>query len=99
MEAKEDRKNKAASTRGKGKKKDRKKAPKESKAGASGQGAGKSAAGPAGNQGKPVAPDLLNNPEAKGRGLITGHQEEEEPAARLKTIQRGECSRQKMPDS
>jgi hypothetical protein len=99
VEAKGDRKSKAASTRGKDKKKDRKKAPKESKARASGQGAGKSAVGPAGHQGKPAVPDLLSNPEAKGRGLITGRQEEEEPAARSKTTPRVECSGQKMPDS
>jgi hypothetical protein len=74
VEAKEDRKSKAASTRGKDEKKDRKKALKESKAGASGQGAGKSAAGSTGNQGKPAASDLLSNPEAKGRGLVTGGQ-------------------------
>jgi hypothetical protein len=76
-EATEDRKGKAASAKGKDKKKDRKKTHKEGRARISGQEAGKSAAGPAGNLGKPSAPDLLSNPEAKGRGLITGRQEEE----------------------
>ncbi len=71
MEAKEDLKSKAASTRGKDKKKDRKKALKESKAGAGVQGAGKSVADLTSNQGKQAAPDLLSNPEAKGRGLVT----------------------------
>jgi hypothetical protein len=72
MEAKEDLKGKAASTRGKDKKKDRKKALKESKAGAGVQGAGKSAADPTSNQGKQAAPNLISDPEAKGRGLVTG---------------------------
>ncbi len=98
-EATEDRKGKAAPTKGKDKKKDRKKARKEEKIGTSGQEAGMSAAGPAGNLGKPAAPDLLSNPEAKGRGLISSRQEEEEPAARSKTTLRGECSGRKMPDS
>jgi hypothetical protein len=98
-EGKEDLKGKAASTRSKNKKKGRKKALKESKAEAGLQGAGKSAAGPISNQGKQAAPDLLSNPEAKGRGLVTGNREEEESATRLETTPRGECSGQKMPDS
>ncbi len=98
-EAKEDLKSKAASTRGKDKKKGRKKALKESKAGAGVQGAGKSTADLTSNQGKQAAPDLLSNPEAKGRGLVTGNREEEEPATRSKMTPRGECSGQKTPDS
>jgi hypothetical protein len=98
-EATEDRKGKTSSARVKDKKKDRKKAHKESKAGTSRQEAEKNAAGPAGHQEKPAAPDLLSNPEAKGMGLVTGHPEEEEPAARSRTTPRGECSGQKMPDS
>jgi hypothetical protein len=99
VEAKEDQKSKAASTKGKDKKKDRKKALKESKAGAGGQGAGRGAAGRAGNQGKPVVPDPLSNPEAKGRGLVTGSEEGEEPSTRSKSTPSGECSGQKIPDS
>jgi hypothetical protein len=99
MEAKEDLKSKAASTRGKDNKKGRKKALKEGKAGAGVQGAGKSAADPTSNQGKQAAPDLFSNPEAKGRGLVSGSREEEEPVTRSKTTPRGECSGQKMPDS
>ncbi len=98
-EATEDQKGKAAPARGKDKKKDRKKARKEGKVRTSGQEAGRSAAGPASNLGKPAAPDLLSYPEAKGRGLITGRQEEEEAAARSKTTLTGECSGQKTPDS
>jgi hypothetical protein len=94
-----DRKDKTASAKGKAKKKDRKKAHKEGKVRTSGQEAGKSAAGPAGNLGKPAAPDHLSNPEAKGRGLIAGRQGEEEPATSSKTTLRGECSGQEMPDS
>jgi hypothetical protein len=99
MEAKEDLKSKAASTRGKDKKKDRKKALKESKTGAGVQGVMKSTADPTSNQGKQAAPDILSNPEAKGRGLVTGSREEEEPATRSKTTPRGECSGQKRPYS
>ncbi len=98
-EGKGDLKGKAAPPRGKDKKKGRKKAPKESKAKAGVQGAGKSAADPTSNQGKQAAPDLLSNPEAKDRGLVTGNREEEESATRSKTTPRGECYRQKTPDS
>ncbi len=68
VEATEARKDKTASAKGKAKKKDRKKAHKESKARTSGQEAEKSAAGPAGNLGKPAAPDLLSNPELRAGG-------------------------------
>jgi hypothetical protein len=98
-EATEDQKSKTASARGKDKKKDRKKAHRESKAETGEQGAKRNAAGPAGHQGKLAAPDLLSNPEAKGRGLVASHQEGEEPAARPRKTPRGECSGQKTPDS
>jgi hypothetical protein len=88
VEVKEDLKGKTASARGKDKKKDRKKALKESKAEAGMQGAGKSAAVPTSSQGKQVAPDLLSNPEAKCRGLVTDSQEEEKTAARSATTPR-----------
>ncbi len=98
---KEDLRGKAASTKGKEKKRSKKKALKEGKAvkenGA--QGEGKGAAGPASNQEKQTAPDLLGNPVAKGRGLVAGDRVEEEPVTRSQTTSRGECSGQKMPDS
>jgi hypothetical protein len=43
--------------------------------------------------------DLLNNPEAKGRGLGAGNREKKEQVTRPQATSRGECSRQKMPDS
>jgi hypothetical protein len=60
---------------------------------------GKNTAGLTSNQGKQAAPDLLSNPEAKGRGLVAGNREKEESVTRSKTTPRGECSGQKMPDS
>ncbi len=97
----EDPRGKTAPARGKDKKKNRKKALKEKKAVAE-SGAHreeKSGASLVSNQGKQAAPDLLSNPEAKGRGLTTGNRAEEEPAPRPRTTPRGECSGQKMPDS
>jgi hypothetical protein len=44
------------------------------------------------------APDIVNNPEAKGRGLVGCDQEKKEQAARLQTTSGGECSGQKTPD-
>ncbi len=98
---KEDSRGKTAPARGKDKEKNKKKALKENKAVAESgaQREEKSAAGLTNNQGKQAAPDLLSNPEAKGRGLVTGNQTEEEPMPRSKTTPRGECSGQKMPDS
>jgi hypothetical protein len=43
--------------------------------------------------------DLLNNPEAKGRGLATNDGERTEQVAESQTTSRGECSKQKTPDS
>jgi hypothetical protein len=63
------------------------------------QGKGRGAAGLTSNQGRQAAPDLLSNPEAKGRGLVAGDREKEESVTRSKTTPRGECSGQKMPDS
>jgi hypothetical protein len=101
VEGKEDLKGKAASAKGKEKKKSKKKALKEGKAvkeyGAREE--GKGAACPTSNQEKQTAPDLLSNPEAKGRGLVAGNRVEEEPATGSQTTSRGECSGQKMPDS
>jgi hypothetical protein len=101
MGGKENMTSEAASAKGKDKKKSKKKALKESKVvkenGA--QGEGKSAAGLTSKQGKQAAPDLLSNPEAKGRGLVAGDRVEEESMTRSTTTSRGECSGQKMPDS
>jgi hypothetical protein len=101
MEGREDLRGKAVPAEGKDKKKSKKKALKENKAVAESevQRKEKSAAGPTSSQGKQAAPDLLSNPEAKGRGLVTGERAEEESTRRSKTTPRGECSGQKMPDS
>jgi hypothetical protein len=53
----------------------------------------------ASKQEKQVAPDLLSNPEAKGRVLINNDRTETESMPGLKTTSRGECSGQKKPDS
>jgi hypothetical protein len=50
-------------------------------------------------QEKQAAPNLLSNPEAKGRGVINDGRPETESMPRSKTTSRGECSGQKMPDS
>jgi hypothetical protein len=47
---------------------------------------------------KQTAPDLVNNPEAKGRGLIDGRQEKKEQVAGSQATSGGECSGQKTPD-
>jgi hypothetical protein len=101
IEGEEDSRGKTAPAKGKDKKKNRKKALKESKAVAESgaQREEKSVAGLANNQGKQAAPNLLSNPEAKGRGLTTGNRSEEESVPRSKTTSRGECSGQKMPES
>jgi hypothetical protein len=82
-------------------KKKEKKALKKSKA-AKGNGeqeGEKGAAGLTSNLERQTALDLLNNPEAKGRGLVASNREKKEPVTRSQTISRGECSGQKMPDS
>jgi hypothetical protein len=101
MESKEDLRGKAAPAKGKDKKKSKKKALKENKAVAESEVSGeeKSVAGPTSSQGRQGAPDLLSNPEAKGRGLVAGEWAEEESMRRSKTTPRGECSGQKVPDS
>ncbi len=79
-------------------KKKEKKALKKGKAakGDGGQEGEKGAAGLASNPEKQTALDLLNNLEAKGRGLIASDREKKEPVTRSQTTSRGECSRQKM---
>ncbi len=93
----------AASSKGKEKKRSQKKEKKalrksETKKGASGQEWKERAVGPACNVEKQAALDLLNNPEAKGRGLVAGHHGEKEQATRSQATSGGECSGQKMPD-
>jgi hypothetical protein len=94
----------AASARGKKKKRNEKKEKKalgKSKMDkeTSGQEREMGATGQANGLGKQTALDLLNNPEAKGRGLVDGSQEKKEQASGPQATSRGECSGQKMPDS
>jgi hypothetical protein len=44
------------------------------------------------------APDPAHNPEAKGRGLAEGSQQEKERVTRPQATSGGECSGQKIPD-
>jgi hypothetical protein len=104
MEDKEGSRGKAASAKNKKTKRDKKKEKKALKKGKAAkeegkQGGGEDAAGLTSNPEKRTAPDLLYNPEAKGRGLISGNREEEEPVTRSQTTPRGECFGQKTPDS
>jgi hypothetical protein len=87
MEGKEDMRGKVAPDKDKNKKKSKKKDLTENKAVAESEASGeeKSVTGPTSSQGKQVAPDLLSNPEAKGRGLVAGERAEEESVRRLKT--------------
>jgi hypothetical protein len=100
----EELKGKVASAKNRKTKRDKKKEKKALKKGKAAkekgkQGGDEDAAGLTSNPEKRTAPDLLNNPEAKGRGLIAGDREEEEPVTRSQTTSRGECSGQKAPDS
>ncbi len=45
-----------------------------------------------------AAPDLVNNPEAKGRGLVDGNREKKEQVTGPQATSGGECSGQKTPD-
>jgi hypothetical protein len=97
-------KDEATSARGKEKKRNKKKEKKASgkskvEKEASGQERGEGAAGQAGGLEKQTALDLLNNPEAKGRGLVDGNREKKEQVTGPQATSRGECSGQKMPDS
>jgi hypothetical protein len=96
-------KSKAAPAKGKEGKKNRKKEKKalgKSLAGriADGRVKEERTTSPADGLEKQPAPDLANNPEAKGRGLAEGNQEKKEQAARPQATSGGECSRQKTPD-
>ncbi len=103
-EGRKDSRSEAASAKGKEVKKNKrkeKKALKKSKAakGDSGQEGEKGVADLTSNPEKQAALDLLNNPEAKGRGLTASDWEKKEPVTRPRTTSRGECSGQEMPDS
>jgi hypothetical protein len=92
--------NEAASANGQEKrrnKKKEKKALKKSKAakGASERGGEKGTADLTNNLEKQSALDLLNNPEAKGRGLVASNREKKGQAAGSQMTSRGECSGQK----
>jgi hypothetical protein len=98
---------KTASARGKGKKKDKKKAPRGGNGAATRpeeketdpQKKEESVAGQSGKQIRTTPPDPFTNPEAKGRGLAGRSQTETRPGARPTTTSRGECSGQEKPDS
>ncbi len=98
VERGENSRDEAVSVKGKEMKRNKKKEKKALKKSKATKGE-KGAAGLTSNPEKQTAFDLLSNPEAKGRGLIASDQEKEEPVTRSQTTSRGECSRQKMPDS
>jgi hypothetical protein len=102
-ESKDDFESKAATAKGKERKRGRKKERKaleeskaekkvnrqEKKAGATNQ---------ASRPVRQTAPDLANNPEAKGRGLVDGDCEKKEQVTGPQPTSGGECSGQKTPD-
>jgi hypothetical protein len=98
---------KTASAKGKGKKKDKKKAPiggkgaatRQGEKGADSQRKEESEAGQTGKQTRTTPPDPPASPEAKGRGQACGGQIGKRPGARPTTTSRGECSGQEKPDS
>ncbi len=103
MENRDNSKDGAASAMGKekkGNKKKEKKALKKSKVvkGAGGQEKKEGVASLSCSPEKQAALDLLNNPEAKSRGLVAGHREKEEQVTRPQATSGGECSGQKTPD-
>jgi hypothetical protein len=54
--------------------------------------------GQASELGKQMAPDLADNPEAKGRGLTSGNHDKKEQVTGPQATSGGECSGQKTPD-
>ncbi len=96
-------KSEAATAKGKEKKRNRKKEKKalekskvEKEAG--GQGKKEGATDQTSGLGQQTAPDLINNPEAKGRGLVDGNREKKEQVTGPQATSGGECSGQKTPD-
>ncbi len=97
---KEDSRDKLAPVKGKEKKKNKMKVLKGNKVAVRNDAQKEeSTASLTSKQEKQAAPDLLSNPEAKGRGVINDDRPETESMPRSKTTSRGECSGQKMPDS
>ncbi len=99
----EDSRNRATSAKGKEKKRSKKKEKRALRKGKVMKEVGEQekregAAGLTSNLEKQTSLDLLNNPEAKGRGLVDGYREEEGQVTRSQMTSRGECSGQKMPD-
>jgi hypothetical protein len=93
-------KEKVAATEGKEKKRSKKKerkALKKGEAGGRARGQGR-AESPACNRKEQAAPNLPNNPEAKGGGLGADQHEEKEEVTRSRATSGGECSGQKTPD-
>ncbi len=104
VKGKESSRSKAASAKSKKTKRDKKKEKKALKKGKAAEeegkkGRGEGVAGLTSNPEKRTAPDLLYNPETKGRGLVAGNRGEEEETTRAQTTPIGECSGQKTPDS
>jgi hypothetical protein len=104
MEGRDNSKDEAASAKGKEKKRNKKKEKKALRKSkvekeASEQERKERAAGLTSNLEEQTALDLLNNPEAKGRGLVAGNQEKKEQVTRSQATSRGECSGQKTPES
>jgi hypothetical protein len=99
--SKEDPKGKTAPARSKEKKKNKKKGLKGNKVAIKivVQKEEESTVSLTSKQGKQAAPDLLSNPEAKGRGLINDDRTVTESRSRSTTTSRGECSGQENPDS
>ncbi len=102
-ENKDDLKSKAATAKSKEKKRSRKKERKaleKSKAEkeTDGQGKKEGAMNQASKLVRQTTPDLTNNPEAKGRGLVNGNREKKEQVTGPRPTSGGECSGQKTPD-
>ncbi len=96
-------KGEAATAKGKEKKKNRKKERKAPEKGTAEKEAGgrekkEGATGQTNSLEKQPAPDLVNNPEAKGRGLVDGSRERKEQVTGPLATSGGECSGQKTPD-
>jgi hypothetical protein len=96
-------KSEAATAKGKEKRRNRKKERKaleKSKAEkeAGGQEKKEGATDQASKLERQTAPDLVNNPEAKGRGLVDGNREKKEQVMGPQATSGEECSGQKTPD-
>ncbi len=98
---------KATSAKGKGKKRGKKKAPREGgeaatwpgERGTSAQKEKEDTADRPVKQARAMPEDPLDNPEVKGRGVTHSSKAEARPGARLVTTSRGECSGQEKLDS